>query len=79
MRPIDRQMKLPLPPPRRADLLALIRDRLDGYELRQAAREARRKATALRRALRAQGLPDREQDRQLPIPGLEARDTLEQG
>lgn len=77
MRPTDLQLKLALPAPRRADLLAMIRDRLVGYEVRQAAREAKRQATAKRRALRAQGLLDRHPDRQLPIPGLEARDMPE--
>lgn len=72
VRSADRQLKLPLPPPRKADLLAVIRDRLAGYEVRQAAREARRRGIAKRRALRAQGLLAPEEDRQLLIPGLEA-------
>lgn len=79
MRSADRQLKLPLPPPRKADLLAVIRDRLAGYELRQAAREARRRGIAKRRALRAQGLPTLEKDRQLLIPGLEAPEPHESG
>ena len=74
MRQADRQLKLPLPPPRRAELLAVIHDRLQGYEVRQAAREAKRRKTAQRRAERAErlaaGIVDR--DPQLSIPGIEA-------
>ena len=77
MRPADRQLNLPLPPPRKADLLGLIRDRLAGYEVRQAAREARRRGIAKRRALREQGLLAPEEDRQLLIPGLEASEPRE--
>lgn len=44
------QLKLPLPEPTRAELRAYVRDRLEGYEVRQAAREAKRRAAAARRA-----------------------------
>ncbi len=44
------QLKLPLPEPTRTELRAYVRDRLEGYEVRQAAREAKRRAAAARRA-----------------------------
>ena len=71
-----RQMKLPLPRQGKAELLASVRDRLYGYELRQAAREAKRRRTARKRKERAlrheQGMV--ESDPQLPIPGFQRRD-----
>lgn len=48
------QLKLPLPEPTRAELRAYVRDRLEGYEVRQAAREAKRRAAAARRAGKSQ-------------------------
>ena len=44
-----RQLKLKLPRPGRAALLGLIRDRLYGDDLRQAAREAKRRLRARRK------------------------------
>jgi hypothetical protein len=73
----QRQLKLPLPGPTKADIKAVIRDRLDGYEVRQAAREHKRRETARKRALRAAkraaGVVD--VDPQLTIPGVEPADV----
>lgn len=44
-----RQYKLKLPRPGKSALLGLIRDRLYGDDLRQAAREAKRRQRALRK------------------------------
>ena len=75
----QRQLKLPLPGPTKADILAVIRDRLDGYEVRQAAREDKRRETARKRALRtekrAAGIV--ETDPQLTIPGVEPTDITQ--
>jgi hypothetical protein len=46
------QLELPLPKASAADRRARIRDRLAGYEMRQRAREARRREAARRRKLR---------------------------
>ena len=69
----ERQLKLPLPRPSKADLLAAIRDRLDGYEMRQAAREAKRRESARKRIQRSQSQEEGivESDPQFLIPGVE--------
>ena len=45
-----KQLSLPFPKPTAADRKAMIKDRLYGYEYRQALRESKRKAAANRRA-----------------------------
>ena len=45
----DRQLELRLSKPTAAERKALIRDRLEGYGFRQAAREAKRREAARRR------------------------------
>jgi hypothetical protein len=68
------QLELPLPKTTAAERKAWIRDRLAGYELRQRSREARRRATAGRRARRrSQTLPEAAGPRQLEIPRIQPR------
>jgi len=50
-----KQLSLPFPKPTAAERKAMIRDRLHGYELRQAFREAKRRASAQRRAAKLAG------------------------
>jgi hypothetical protein len=64
------QLELPLPKATAADRKAWIRDRLAGYELRQRAREARRRAASRRKARRkSHPAGDDREPRQLEIPG----------
>ena len=50
-----KQLSLPFPKPSAAERKAMIKDRLFGYEYRQALRESKRKATARRRAAQKAG------------------------
>ena len=67
------QLELPLPKATAAERKAWIRDRLAGYEFRQRSREARRRATAGRRARRSQGPAGFAEPRQLEIPRIHLR------
>lgn len=56
-----KQLSLPFPKPSAAERKAMIKDRLFGYEYRQALRESKRKAAALRRAAQKAGELDEPQ------------------
>lgn len=69
VRKVAKQLKLPLPRPSMAERKAFIRDRLDGYSFRQAAREAKRREAAKKRAERGTEAQPRPEPRQLDIAG----------
>ena len=50
-----KQLSLPFPKPSAAERKAMIKDRLFGYEFRQALRESKREAAARRRAAQKAG------------------------
>lgn len=56
-----KQLSLPFPKPSAAERKAMIRDRLFGYEYRQALRESKRAAAGRRRAAQKAGEPDQPQ------------------
>ena len=56
-----KQLSLPFPKPSAAERKAMIKDRLFGYEYRQALRESKREAAARRRAAQKAGELDEPQ------------------
>lgn len=72
MRKGGKQLELPLPKATAAERRAWIRDRLNGYAFRQAAREAKRREAARRRRRKTQRFFQEEKSapEQLPIPNF---------